>query len=56
MITLTGLDFAMFDMVVYPFQCLCSSDTHLSLMGTVVALKMKHVGRPRFISAADGLD
>ena len=55
LITLTGLDFATLYIVVHPFQYFFDNYTPFTNNGTIVPLKMKNVGRPRLISAVDGL-
>ena len=55
LITLTGLDFVTFDMVVYPFKFFFNNYTPFTKDGTIVALRNNNLGRPRLISAADGL-
>ncbi len=55
LITLTKLDFATLDIVVHPFQYFFNNYTPFTNDGTIVPLKMKNVGRPRLISAVDGL-
>ncbi len=55
LITLTRLDFVTFDMVVYPFKFFFNNYTPFTKDGTIVALRNNNLGRPRLISAADGL-
>ena len=44
-----------FDMVVYPFKFFFNNYTPFTKDGTIVALRNNNLGRPRLISAADGL-
>ena len=55
LITLTGLDFATFNVVAQPFQFFFDNYTPFTKEGSIVLLKKKTTGRPRFISAEDGL-